>query len=81
MALPPIGWHVTAQLETMAPDQNGQFVRGVQVSFQTDTGLTGTVFVPNTSYTTQAVSKLISARVVQMESISRLSGGPVEPAQ
>lgn len=78
MALPPVNWHVTGQMETMAADQTGQFVRGIQVTFQTDSGLVGTVFVPNSSYTSQAVQHLISARVVQMESINRLSG-QVEP--
>lgn len=75
MSLPPIGgWRVTGQRQTqqLIPG-SPQFTTGVEVSFITGYGVTGSVFVPNNQYTTDTVQSIIGDRVKQLDAISTLT--------
>ena len=69
-----VTWRITSQLETMAPNASGQYVRGVHVTFSTDTGLVGSVFVPNQQYNPGMVAEMIAQRVKQMVAVHNLNG-------
>lgn len=69
----PVSWRVVSQVETVAPDALGRVVPGVQVTFETATGLTGSVFVPRAQYSVENVRKLIVERVTLLHQVQNLS--------
>lgn len=69
-----VTWRVTQQMETQQPGANGRFTKGVNVTFSTSNGLSGTVFVPESSYSADNVRKLIAAKVAAMTSVQNLNG-------
>jgi hypothetical protein len=70
---PPL-WRVTGQMETNRTGPTGQFVSGVLVSFTTNKGIAGSVFIPDAQYSPDAVKQAIGARVAQLHSVSDLQG-------
>lgn len=68
------GWQVTHQQETTRPNDTGQFVSGVVVSFQTHGGVSGTVFVPDALYNAEHVKQVIQAKVDKMTGVQNLKG-------
>lgn len=67
-------WSVVGQTETIQPSPTGSgVVSGVQVSYTTTDGHTGTVFVPDTQYNPDTVRQLINARVALVSQVGRLS--------
>jgi len=72
---PRVSWTVTSQRQSQEFDQHGTPVNGKIVSFQTDTGYSGTVFVPDAVYgNAQHVKDMISAEVASVAAIHGLSG-------
>lgn len=67
-------WSVTYQTETMGVGPAGLPVAGVRVGFKTGTGQEGTIFVPDASYTPDAVRAAIAERVAAMAAVAGLSG-------
>lgn len=70
-----VAWKVTGQVPN-APgvDANGKATRGVEVSYLTDSGQSGTVFVPNASYNVDTVRQMIVAHSAVADGIAGLSG-------
>lgn len=69
-----VAWKVITQNETTRPDDTGHFTAGVLITFQTTTGLNGTVFVPNNQYTSKYVKEVIQEKVNRMSEIQGLKG-------
>ena len=67
-------WTVTGQSEQSIINDAGRAVNGVQVSFTTPAGDTGTVFVPNAAYSVDNVRAAIAAKVATMLAITALNG-------
>lgn len=69
------GWKVTAQRQTQELGAGNQFVKGVEVSFQTGLGVLGTVFVPEAQYP-DGVPAAVAARAAAVDAVSNLSAPP-----
>lgn len=69
-------WSVTGQQNDSQIDTAGNVIAGKTVTFQiTPSGQTGTVFIPNTSYSnTNSVREMIQAEVDQLETVRNLTG-------
>lgn len=67
-------WGNVKQLETVGQTESGSFVEGVKVTFTTRAGVTGSIFVPRSEYTTDHVRDLINAKAATIDEISALSG-------
>ena len=72
-AKPPVKWRVVSQIETTQPDASGRFVQGVLVSFQTESGVVGSVFVPASQYNVETVKRLITEKAFLIESVQKLT--------
>jgi hypothetical protein len=66
-------WAVTAQLQTTQL-YGGRFVKGVEVSFTTGAGNSGSVFVPEDQYNPGAVQAAVSAKAAAMDAVGGLRG-------
>lgn len=64
--------HVTGQMPTTQL-AGGRFVKGVEVSFVTAKGNTGSVFLPDDQYTPDAVRAAIAERAALMDAVSGLT--------
>lgn len=63
-------WRVTRQRETVAQDPDThEYGRMIEVSFVTDAGDTGIIYVRPTQFTEQAVRGAIEARVAVMNAL------------
>lgn len=71
---PEPAWTVTSQVETTDVGPEGSYVKGVKVAFRTATGATGSVFLPETAYTVEAVRQAINAKVDVLAAVSQLQG-------
>ena len=69
-----VTWRVTQQTEGMGKLPNGQFVQGVNVTFATTAGVTGTVFVAHSEYTPDRVRQLIAEKLTTMHQVQNLTG-------
>jgi hypothetical protein len=69
----PPAWRITAQMQTTQL-WGGRFVRGVEISFVTAAGHSGTVFVPEDSFNPDAVAKAVGDKAALMDSIGNLTG-------
>lgn len=68
------GWTVTGQVDTTDFDMTGRAVRGWRVSFVTNAGVSGSVFVPKSIYTVENVRAAIAADVQTLNAVQGLSG-------
>lgn len=66
-------WKVTGQQTASGQDTNGSFVRGRNITYQLADGTTGSVFVPNSSYTPEAVKAAIAADADKVAAVSMLT--------
>ena len=66
-------WEVTSQQRATGTDAQGLGVRGWNVYYRTPDGLTGDVFVPETSYTPDNVRQLIRDHLANHSAIANLS--------
>lgn len=67
-----LGFTITGQVETMKAQPNGQYIDGVTVSFITDTGVAGSIWVPPAQYNKDSVQGLILDRVAVINAIHSL---------
>jgi hypothetical protein len=65
-------WHVTNQRQTTALSSGGTFQDVMEVTFETTSGTTGSVRIPVATYSAQAVSDAINARVAQIDAVHSL---------
>lgn len=71
----PPAWTVIEQREDIQPGPTGAVRSGVVVTFRTDAGAIGSVFVPEDEYKDPAhVKELIQARADTMRAVSQLQG-------
>lgn len=70
---PSSGWTVTSQMETTQRDATGLPVSGVKVYFTTGQNVAGSVFIPDTLYTTDNARQLIATRAAQLDAVGALS--------
>lgn len=67
-------WHVTGQRPVTKPGQGMQVVEGYDVTVETDTGHTDTVFVPAGAYTPDGVTRAVNATLTRVAAIDGLEG-------
>lgn len=67
-------WFVTTQMETQRLDPSGAFVQGVQVSFRTAEGATGSVFVPRADFNVEKVRAMVAAAAAEVSAVANLRG-------
>ncbi len=67
-------WVITGQREANRLNPQGQYVAGIIITFQTRSGVMGSVFVPDAQYTEQNVRNAISDRVASLEAVGKLTG-------
>lgn len=72
---PPVAWQVTSQGESTEIQPNGQAVRGYRVYFTTGGGQSGSVWIPESSYTAERVRALVAQAAANAEAIGSLSAG------
>lgn len=70
----PTTWTVTGQVAKFAADPTGKPVNGVEISFTTTAGNSGTVFIPNTSFNVANAQAAIAARAAILDAVSNLTG-------
>ncbi len=70
----PWSWHVTTQVQQAGRADNGAFVPGVLIGFETDNGHQGTIFLPQAQYTPEAIAAAVSKRVQLMRDVGGLTG-------
>lgn len=68
-------WQVTGQRQaSWLPAGASQIVQGVEVSFVTATGATGSVSIPYSQFTPAYVSQAIDARAQVLDQVAGLNG-------
>ena len=74
MAASQPSWRVTGQQETTAIGPNGDFTRGVDVTFQLASGTMGSVFVAESQLTPDRVRELVAEKAERLATIDNLAG-------
>lgn len=69
-----MGWHVTAQIQKNTIGPSGQITPSVEVHFQTDDGTTGSVTVPKSTFSAEAVKERIDSYVGHLAAVADLTG-------
>jgi hypothetical protein len=72
---PGAGWSVTGQMEQQKLDGTGTFQDGIVVSFVTQFGQQGTVFVPKARFTPELVRAEIVSAARTMDQVHMLADG------
>lgn len=72
--VPGTGWSVISQVTKISPNAAGALVPGMEITFQTSSGQTGTVFVPQVVYTVDKAREMIAAQVLVMDQVQALKG-------
>lgn len=67
-------WQVTAQSETTGLTPSGTPAKGVNVTFKTADGTSGSVFIPDANYTADNVKAAIAERVAAFDAVKGLTG-------
>lgn len=67
-------WEVTDQRKTARVGDNGVPVPGVDVTVTTDTGHVETVFVPQSDYTVEGVTRAVTDVLTPHNAIANLTG-------
>lgn len=73
-ALPSVTWHVVGQQSTTQYTPGGRFEQGINVTWQTDNGITGTTFIPQALYTLDNVLKAVARHVQEMARVHAATG-------
>lgn len=73
----PVDWTITGQAATTRANGSGGFSDGVDVSYDTSTGLSGTVFITNTDYRNlDRVRQLVQADADHRSAVATLTSAP-----
>jgi len=65
-------WSIVAQRQTTDLTPDGRFVDIMEVTFETQEGVTGTVKLPLSSYSPDNVAQLVSSRAAQISAVHNL---------
>jgi len=71
---PGTGWTVTGQREEFKVGDNGQAEEGKTVSFRTQYGAIGSIWLPRLSYTADNVRAAITSAATEMDNVHTLTG-------
>jgi hypothetical protein len=71
---PQTGWKVIGQVQVTEADPQGRAARGVRVSFTTNLGVSGSVFVAEDRYHPDNVRAAVAAAAAAMDQVQQLSG-------
>lgn len=66
-------WRVIQVQDGTGPDSTGRFVQGKTVTYQLETGHTGTVFVPAPNANADAVKLAVAADAANLDAIANLT--------
>ena len=69
-----MAWNVVAQLVTQGRDEQGNLVKGVEVTYETDAGLRDSLFFPMTEYTEANVRAALADINATHDAVGRLNG-------
>lgn len=72
---PPSGWQVTGSAERTKIAPDGTPVEGIQVSYQTAAGGSGTVFVAKSMATPDVIRSMIDQAAAATNAINSLTSG------
>jgi hypothetical protein len=64
-------WTVTSQVPGIVQQADGNFTKGVTITFRTGGGYVGTVEVPNAQYNEATVKQLIAAKAKELDAVGR----------
>jgi hypothetical protein len=67
-------WEVTGQTEAYGLNSTGHYVHGVNVTFRTAQGITGTVFLSDAEYSSATAKERVSAQAAEVIAVSQLTG-------
>jgi hypothetical protein len=67
-------WQVTGQQQSTELIPGGRFVKGVNVSFVTKLGNSGTVFIPEDAYTPDNVRAAVGEKAARVDAVGQLTG-------
>jgi hypothetical protein len=70
-----VSWQVISVVDGSGQDTTGRYVQGKTVTYQLKSGHTGTVFVPGTNATPDAVAGLIRQAAANLNAIASLKEG------
>lgn len=71
--LAPGGWRVASVVPATVAMPNGQLVRGSNVSYETASGATGKVFIPDPTLTPARAKPIVAAAAAATEGVATLS--------
>ena len=66
-------WKVTGAVQTVARGQNGTYANGWEVTYQLDSGHTGTVFLVNQSFNPEMVKQAVTADAAKLHQVVNLT--------
>ena len=69
----PVRWRVLNAIDGTGQDAGGRYVVGKNVTYQLESGQTGTVFIAGTSFTPEQVSAAIRAEAQNLADVLNLS--------
>lgn len=71
---PGTGWSVQGSQYKVAPDQSGALKPGQEVTFTTQYGEVGTVFLPDSQFNVANVQAAVAAKALVMDQVRALKG-------
>jgi hypothetical protein len=74
MASESPNWEVIGQSPDVGDNGQGIFVKGVEVTYRTRSGVVGKLFVPQSSYTADEVKRRIETAAYHSEAVANLKG-------
>lgn len=69
-----MAWKVVSQVVTQKPNANGDYVPGVDVTYETGDGIKDSVFFPMPEYTVDNVRQTLGDRVAVHDGVAGLGG-------
>jgi hypothetical protein len=66
-------WKVTGAMQTVARAPNGTFAPGWEVTYQLDSGHSGTVFLPTQSFNPEMVKQAITQDAAKLHQVVNLT--------
>jgi hypothetical protein len=69
-----VGWRIINTVPTMGIGPDGKPAKGQDVTYQLDTGDSGTIFVPDAQFNANQVGQLVTAHATNLVAVKGLSG-------
>jgi hypothetical protein len=70
-----VAWRVINVADSTGQDATGRWVAGRAVTYQLQSGATGTVFVPNSLFSADSVRAAVAAEAATLDAVTKLSSG------